>query len=53
MIGLAAANRLLAAVDALRVAHRGEGGRAMSFYFSADPADPREPARLCVSLPLE
>jgi hypothetical protein len=53
MIGLAAANRLLAAVDALRIAHRAESSRVMSFYISADPADPREPARLCVSLPLK
>jgi hypothetical protein len=52
MIGLAVANRLIAAVDALRIAHKQEIGGAMSFYLTADPADPSEPARLCVSIPL-
>ncbi len=52
MIGLAVANRLLAAVDALRIAHRADPSRAMSFYLAADPGDPGAPARFCVSLPL-
>ncbi len=52
MVGLAVANRLLAAVDALRIAHRTSSGPALGFRIEADPGDPREPARFCVSLPL-
>lgn len=52
MIGLAVANRLLAAVDALRIAHRIDSDQSMSFYIAADPGDPGAPARFCVSLPL-
>jgi hypothetical protein len=52
LLGLAVANRLLSAVDAMRLYHRGVGGDRMSFYLSGDPSEPREPVRLCVSLRL-
>lgn len=54
MIGLAVANRLIAAVDAMRLAHghRSGQGEGISFYLSGDPSEPREPVRLCVGLRL-
>jgi hypothetical protein len=52
LLGLAVANRLLAAVDAMRLYHSHGRGNGMSFYLSGDPSEPREPVRLCVSLRL-
>jgi hypothetical protein len=52
LLGLAVANRLLAAVDAMRLVHAHGEGEGMSFYLSGDPSEPREPVRLCVSLRL-
>ncbi len=52
MVGVAVANRLLAAVDAIRISHKRSSGSRMGFYLSADPFDPGEPTRFCVSLPL-
>jgi len=54
MIGLSVANRLIAAFDAMRVAHGHRDGRSegMSFYLSGDPSEPRGPIRLCVGLRL-
>jgi hypothetical protein len=52
MIGLAVANRLIAAFDAMRLMRGHHRGSAMSFYLSGDPAEPREPVRLCVGMRL-
>lgn len=67
MIGIAAANRLLAAVDVIRIAHKrklragdfGYGwqeppglGSRIQFHLAADLLDRREPARLCISMRL-
>ncbi len=52
LLGLAVGNRLLAAVDAMRLVHSHGGGEGMRLYLSGDPSEPREPIRLCVSLRL-
>lgn len=52
MIGLALANRLLAAVDGLRLVHKRGKQMGVSFFLYADPTEPREPPRFCVSVPL-
>ena len=52
MIGLALANRLLAAVDTQRLVHNRGKQAGVSFFLYADPMEPREPARFCVSVPL-
>jgi hypothetical protein len=52
MLGVAVANRLLAAVDAMRIVHRGGSAGRMSFSLVPDPEDPREPARFCVTVDL-
>lgn len=52
LLGLAIANRLLSAVDAMRLYHAHGKADGMSFYLTGDPSEPREPVRLCVSLRL-
>jgi hypothetical protein len=49
MLGLAVANRLVAAVDALRLVHRRGQEPALGLFLSADPLDPTAPALVGVS----
>lgn len=52
MLGVALANRLLSAVDAMRIVHRKRAeDRSLGLSLLPDP-DPREPVRLCVTIPL-
>jgi hypothetical protein len=52
MLGLAVANRLLAAVDGLRLVHKQGQEPKLGFFLSADPLDPSTPAHLGVNLRL-
>lgn len=49
MLGLAVANRLVAAVDALRLVHRRGQEPALGLFLTADPLDPTAPALVGVS----
>jgi hypothetical protein len=50
MLGLAAATRLLAAVDGLRLVHRMGQEPKLGFFITGDPLDPSTPAHLGVNL---
>lgn len=52
MLGLAVANRLLAAVDGLRLVHKQGQEPKLGFFLSADPLDSSTPAYLGVNLRL-
>ncbi|MBD3161475.1 MAG: hypothetical protein GF346_04650 [Candidatus Eisenbacteria bacterium] len=50
MVGVAVANRLLAAVDAMRLIHKGNESSAMRVSIRPDFPEFREPAQLCVTV---
>ena len=50
MLGFAVANRLLAAVDAMRLIHKGGKEPSLGLSLTGDPLNPNTPAYLGVSL---
>ena len=52
MIGFAIANRLLAAVDAMRLVHQRGQQPTLGLFLTADPSDPDMPAHLGVNVRL-
>ncbi len=50
MIGVAVANRLLAAVDAMRLIHARDSDTTFLLSIQPDPIDPTEPARLSLTV---
>lgn len=50
MVGVGLANRLLAAVDVMRLAHKRQKGTAVNLSIRPDLKDPGSPARFCVTV---